>query len=53
MKKQTQGFTLVIALTIVILVSLIAMMLLEYMIPFSRNVQGVENASKAHYEGYK
>jgi len=35
-----------------VLMSSIGLYLLEYMIPFSRNVKGIENASKAYYQSY-
>ena len=37
---------------IVVLVSLLAASILEYIIPFSRNTKGVENASKSYYLAY-
>lgn len=49
---QTSGFSLIIALGFMILMSSVALYLLEYMIPFSRNVKGIENASKAYYQSY-
>lgn len=35
-----------------LLMSLIGIFLLEYMIPFSRSVKGVENATNAYYQAY-
>jgi len=37
---------------IVLLLSLIGLYLVEYMIPFSRNVKWIENASQAYYKSY-
>lgn len=45
-------FSIVLAMWIVLLLSLIWLYLMEYMIPFSRNVKGIENASQAYYESY-
>ncbi len=50
MKKNTQAFSLVIAMWIVILITLLAFLILEYIIPFGRNVKGLENSSKAYYQ---
>jgi len=35
---------------IVILITLLAFLILEYIIPFGRNVKGIENSSKAYYK---
>ena len=50
--KHTKGFSILIALGFMILMSSIGLYLLEYMIPFSRNIKGVENASQAYYQAY-
>lgn len=49
MKKNTRGFSIIIALWIVLIITLIAFYILEYIIPFSRNVKGIENATKSYY----
>ncbi len=50
--KNNQWFSIVLALGLVLLLSFTWLYLLEYMIPFSRNIKWVENASKAFYESY-
>ena len=52
MKKHgnKKAFSLVLAISITIIMSLLAFYILEYMIPFSRNIKGIENASKAYYQ---
>jgi hypothetical protein len=35
-----------------LVLSFTGLYLLEYMIPFSRNIKGIENASQAFYESY-
>jgi len=35
-----------------LLLSFTGLYLLEYIVPFSRNIKDVENASQAFYEGY-
>lgn len=51
MKKlqNKKWFSIVIAILLVILISLLAFLILEYMVPFSRNVKWIENSSKAYY----
>ncbi|NDK10134.1 hypothetical protein GW846_05155 [Candidatus Gracilibacteria bacterium] len=46
------GFSIVLALGLTVFFSFIGLYLLEYMIPYSRNVSGIENASNAFYQGY-
>lgn len=50
--QSTHAFSIVLALGLTLLLSFTGLYLLEYMIPFSRNVKWVENASKAFYESY-
>lgn len=38
------------AIWLVILITSLAFLLLEYIIPFGRNVKGIENSSKAYYQ---
>jgi hypothetical protein len=50
MKKNNKTwFTLVLAMWIVIVISLIAYNILEYIIPFWRDVKWIENSSRAYY----
>jgi hypothetical protein len=50
--KKTSGFSIVLAMGLVLLLSFSSLYLLEYMVPFSRNIKWIENASQAFYEGY-
>ncbi len=49
MKNNKKWFALVIAMWIVIVISLIAYNILEYIIPFWREVKSIENSSKSYY----
>lgn len=49
MKKNTTWFSLPLAMWLVILISLLAMTMLEYIIPFWRDIKWVENSSIAYY----
>lgn len=50
--QNTSWFSIVLALGITLLLSFTWLYLLEYMIPFSRNIKGIENASSAIYQTY-
>ena len=50
MKQNKQGFSIIIAAGIVLLVSILAMSILSYIIPFARDVKGIENSVGAYYE---
>lgn len=50
MKKNNYWFSLPLAMGIVVLMSLLAYTMLEYVIPYSRDVKWVENSSKAYYQ---
>jgi len=50
MKKNIAWFSIVIAMWIVLLITLLAFLILEYIIPFGRNVKGIEHTSKAYYQ---
>lgn len=54
MKKiqNKKWFSIVFALGLTLLFSFTWLYLLEYMIPFSRNVKGIENSAKAFYQAY-
>ncbi|MCP4523541.1 MAG: hypothetical protein GY828_04955 [Candidatus Gracilibacteria bacterium] len=53
MKKiNNKGFSIVLAMGMSLVLSGIVLMLLEYIIPFGRNVKGVENSSAAFYNSY-
>lgn len=49
MKNNKQWFSLVIALWLIVLISVIALSVLEYIVPFSKNVKGLENSAKSYY----
>ncbi len=53
MKKNKNAFSLAIAMWIVVVSSLLAYTIIEYMIPFSRNVSWIENATKSYYYANK
>ena len=53
MQINKKWFSIIFAVGLILVVSLLALMLLEYMIPFSRNVKGIENASQSYYEANK
>lgn len=45
-------FSIALAMWVILLLSLTGLYLVEYMIPFSRSVKWIENASQAFYESY-
>ena len=49
---NTSWFSIVLALGLTLLLSFTGLYLLEYMVPFSRNIKGIENASKWFYQSY-
>ena len=51
-KTSNQWFSIVLAMWITVVISLIALLILEFIIPFSRNVKDVENWSAAYYHAY-
>jgi len=50
MKRNKKAFSLIIAMWLVLITSLLAFTMLEYMIPFSKNIKWVENSTKAYYQ---
>ena len=48
--NNNKWFSLPLALGLVILISLLAFSILEYIIPFSRDIKWIENSSKAYYQ---
>ena len=50
MKNNNKWFSLPLSMGLVILISLLAFTILEYIIPFSKEVKWVENSSKAYYQ---
>ena len=48
--KNNSWFSIVIAMVLTIFIWLAALYILEYIIPFGRNVKWVENASKSYYQ---
>lgn len=52
MKKNTSWFSIIIGMSLVLVLSITAYVLLSHIIPFSKNVKGIENASNAYYTSY-
>lgn len=51
MKQQNkQGFALVIALGLTIIMSLLVLYILEYIMPYAKNIKGIENSTNAFYQ---
>ena len=48
--NNNSWFSIVIAMAMTIFIWLTALYILEYIIPFGRNVKGVEDASKSYYQ---
>lgn len=51
--NNTKWFALIVAMFLMVITSLLALYLLEYIIPFSRNTKWMENGTKAYYEANK
>ena len=52
MKYAHTGFSIVLALGLMLLLSFTGLYLIEYMIPYSRSIKGIENASQTFFESY-
>lgn len=52
LQNTKQGFSIVLAIWITVVISLIAILILEFIIPFSQNVKSVENWSASYYFAY-
>lgn len=52
LQNSHQWFSIVLAMWITIVISMIAILILEFIIPFTRNVKSVENWSAAYYFAY-
>lgn len=52
MKKNTWGFSIILWMWLMMLLCVSAYVLLSYIIPFSKNVKGIENSSNAYYTSY-
>ena len=50
MKKTKKALSLVIAISITLIMGLLALYILEYMIPFSKNTKNIENSISAYYQ---
>jgi len=50
MKKNKKAFSLIIAIWLVLITSLLAFTILEFIIPFSRDIKGIENSTKSYYQ---
>lgn len=53
LNKNNTWFALIVAIFLMLISSLLALYLLEYIIPFSRNTKWMENWTKAYYEANK
>lgn len=51
-QRSKKWFSIVLAMWLTVVISLIAILILEFIIPFSRNVKSVENGSAAYYYAY-
>lgn len=51
--NNNKAFSLLIAMFLMVVMSLLSLYLLEYIIPFSRNTKWMENWTKAYYEANK
>ncbi len=54
MKKynSAKAFSIVLAMGLTLLLNFLGLYVIEYMVPFSQNIKGVENASQSFYEAY-
>ena len=50
MQNNNKWFSIILAMWVVLIITLTAFMILEYMIPFSNNIKWIENSSKSYYE---
>jgi hypothetical protein len=50
MKNNKNAFSIVLAMILTLIMSLMALYLIDYIIPFSKNVKWIENVSKAYYQ---
>jgi hypothetical protein len=50
MKKNKDAFWLIIAMWLVLVMTLLVLYILEYIIPYSKNVKWIENSSNAFYQ---
>lgn len=50
MKKNKSAFSMVIAMWLVLVMTMLVLYILEYMIPYSKNVKWIENSSNAFYQ---
>jgi hypothetical protein len=51
--NNNKWFALIVAMFLMVITSLLALYLLEYIIPFARNTKWMENWTKAYYEANK
>ena len=50
MKKNNKWFSIIMALWLVIFINLIAISIIDYIIPFSKNTKGIENSIVSYYQ---
>jgi hypothetical protein len=51
--NNKQAMSIIIAIILSVIMGLIAIYMIDYIIPFSKNVKGIENVSKAYYQAEK
>lgn len=52
MKQTNSGFSIMIWMWIVLLMTLTVYVLLDYIIPYSKNIKWVENSTNSYYQSY-
>lgn len=50
MKKNKKAFSLIIAMGLVLITSLLAFTILEFIVPFSKDIKWIENSTKSYYQ---
>lgn len=50
---KNKWFSIVLALGVVLVLTSISIYLLEYIVPFSKNVKGLDNYTKAYYQSWR
>ncbi len=52
-QRKNWWFSIILALWIVLILTSISIYLLEYIVPFSRNVKGIDNYTKSYYQSWE
>lgn len=50
MKKNKKWFSIIVAMWLVLITSLLAFTILEFIIPFSKDIKWIENSAKSYYQ---